>query len=44
MKKLKNRTERWQESEKGEAYENTTDTIREWFDQLGDMIDEIEKE
>jgi hypothetical protein len=38
-----NRSEKWQESEKGEAYSDKTDKIRDWFDQLGDMLDEIDE-
>ena len=37
-----NRTEKWQESEKGEMYNEITDRLHDWYDEVGDWIDEME--
>ncbi len=36
------RTEKWQESGKGERHYETTEILMDWYNQLGDWIDEIE--
>lgn len=39
---FENRSEKWQESEKGEMFESETDRLQEMKDDLDDWIGEIE--
>lgn len=38
-----NRTERWQESEKGETYQERTDRLQEMLDELMEWQEELEQ-
>lgn len=40
---FESRTEKWQESEKGEEYQELTDRLRDMGDELRDWIDELEQ-